>query len=1543
MSKIINYLYKFIRVLGLAVIILTVATSIGTFLFYQTYIPQKTIKEVLEYQIRKKIDPSFSIGIVSGDLLKHIVLEDIQCAEPNSNRQKPFLNIKKLVITYNIWDLFKKENGVISSLKKIDCIGATIIIRRNQDGKIPIVLQEPSRSRKFKNFQAKVNVTDSTWVFEDERGLIPKRQKKTFKVRVDKVDIAALKDVKEDTINIKATGKLTHKKFVLTGSIDQEKQLTFKVKNIDLTKFTGYFIPFRGYKLNEGKYDLLGHIGPLNLGGQPLLKVDIRTNLKNMKLDTPFFKSKFQQTQGEVFISNTQLIKSNLELKFGLEKANDYWKKLRKNKVINQEGQLQNYHQEQVAALPLILRNELKQRRLYLGLNEIKANLEKLPVKGQGYIDLLGAKINLKIESNKSDITGFKEVFPYIKKFNYTGVGDLRCDIEGKLKKPNVHGQLFVQKGSVLGARCKQVDIHYRIKNNQLEYKVPTGELMSNALTANGKINLLTKHFTLSLLTQINAKNIVNKEDVIKGKLNIETEIKGDGSSLHVHAVALPVSASSILQQHIDFAKIDATFSPYTNLYDSKGIISLNEKQDTLVLRGTAINSNQINLTIQSKESHHIDTNIQALIETDKQWLKDPKKYTKVKGELQVQNVQIKNIKLDHMGLQADWDKQRLNIHKMIANKNESRVIVNGQITSSRNIMLNLEEGSRITISDHPEFWKRQGILHGKLTAHGKMYGQLGDLKGELWIKGDTFTSRFINLDKFRGQCRYRGRRLFLDELRIQYQGDIYQASVHIDEIPKNILHLKNPIKHINYKANLNIKEGEMKNLIGLFEQINSETETKSWLNKIQKTKDNPKTQLFKLQDPYVNTKNWVLFNKSNKNSLIFFQDINQSQNQTESFQTWKLSKKIKGKIKGNIQIESQKEVIPSINCNVTISNAKILKYRAENINVNIRGKDQKFNTIITIKDANITKKRINKLRIKGELHNKKTIFIQESFIQGENISAKNWILGQIGLTKNIETKFKWHFQGDEINALSLLIPHIDAITNKGKFELNFKGNKEETTLTDGVLNFEDFSLSQNGHEMKIANETVFINNNNIYVPSLNIQVIQEKNRKKRNIFPLQVKGRATLSLQNNENDGTKIISDLDFMLADIHKKIILSKLYKGKISIKNTRLQGRLTHMLLGKNKKKKTEYTQKEMPRLKGKIELEKGLLTLTNTPKKRNWPNIALDMECQINRNIYLESSFLGEGLLAGLTIDFELQKSLIPINIAGTLNRPKLYNNINLEGGHLTLLNTEFELISPEEQKTYINISGRPFRENKVIFEQKKDKDSLNMPKLQLRGLAIIENEQITTQNNIELPKKYTHVFMSIQGELNHLDEFQFDIFESDEYNKGTKQLSLKKNYKVDNKDNKENQNALLTLLLPGLSYLDETQQNNKQEIIEEFGKQRVNLIFRKGIRPVEKKIAQKTGLEELHLEYNLSQALFEGNAQNMGINIRKKIYEDRLFLALKTQLDFDPKTTQQNIFELSEAEFNYFMLKNLSLNVGAQKENDAREYQAKFSLRYSHAY
>ena len=310
-----------------------------------------------------------------------------------------------------------------------------------------------------------------------------------------------------------------------------------------------------------------------------------------------------------------------------------------------------------------------------------------------------------------------------------------------------------------------------------------------------------------------------------------------------------------------------------------------------------------------------------------------------------------------------------------------------------------------------------------------------------------------------------------------------------------------------------------------------------------------------------------------------------------------------------------------------------------------------------------------------------------------------------------------------------------------------------------------------------------------------------------------------------------------------------------------------------------------------------------------------------------------------------MDFELKESQEPINISGTLLHPIINDEVYIKEGVISVVNRNFKLLNISEKNKYANLMGEANIEQENSFKLQTEivnNKVVNVtPIINLTALTIIDTN--LTSNITLNEQKYRHLLLQVKGPVTQLNKLTIDHFNSNTkvFNNN---LTYIQTYYLNRNNILGEQDDFMKIIVPEL---DSTNKESGS-LIGSIGETQLNYFINKELlRPIEREIAEKVGLEDLQINYNFGQELInpEENINNtIGINAIKNI-TNKLMIQVKSDIDIASKREQTKFSDyISEIELTYYLLQNLSFNYSNSKDNIYEEqFKSKVSLRFTHEF
>ncbi|RAP39095.1 hypothetical protein DID80_00380 [Candidatus Marinamargulisbacteria bacterium SCGC AAA071-K20] len=934
------------------------------------------------------------------------------------------------------------------------------------------------------------------------------------------------------------------------------------------------------------------------------------------------------------------------------------------------------------------------------------------------------------------------------------------------------------------------------------------------------------------------------------------------------------------------------------------------------------------------------------------------------RGNIKIQKAIVRNQPFESVSMAMNWDGSTLIIKEALLTQEQSYLQFSGLIAEDGTVDINVHKDTFIQLEEFNPILAGIGHFQGSMRLNGFIKSNLEKPHLNLKFEGNNLAANYTHLDQIKGHLILKNNILTLHNLQLK------EALSKIS-VKGNINGQKGwSLDNTDYDLKFDINQANIHTLLTLFDQIHNDLNTLSGIHSDVSPEKIPNSNIkssrsktFKIAISTNKNKRQILYSASKKNTILNqFQLVKDKSIIVQNTGLIKSVKDLRGIVTGQFSVSSRKNVLPILEGHLSIKNSKFLFLKSNKIDINITPKGKELFYNIGLNNGYFGQSKFEKIDWVGKIDSRHILHINKTEISTKKNSKVNLVKGQIPLeplfNKSINDapiNLEIHLKDDQITALSIFHNKIDSISNKGLIHLTVNGTLKKPLLNSRSFNLEKTRISlNNNNRITIPKSNLKIKNNIITLDKTLVDWEQQTNSQKIIGNGLITSGTIKINELNLLNpDLFKLFIDLTFAKNTLN--IYNQNIYIGDLIIENISLKGDVNLPL---SKQARLNFLEdikngtEKGPSLKGTVKLNNGTLLI---PKETViLPAVNMDLDLILLKDLFINGSILGEGTFAGLTTDFELEKSDQSLKISGSLNNPKIENKIGLKDGSLNILNNEFILLKLNEQKNYVALSQSQQQKNTLEFTNKQtiNKASEIVAKVTISALAIVEQideNDITSSENILVESTYSHIFIQINQPIQDIDVLYFDIFESKYDYINPPDLSWKSRYTLnigsdqnllDQSDNFE----LLTLLMPELKQ-DDTASS---ELLAKFGEKRVNLLVRRGfLRPLEKQLAKSIGLYDLKIDYNLGSELLQTNTSQtnfLGLNLMQQLVANQLYLKIRTTVDLDSSNQESQDVEISEIELQYYLLKNLSINYANLKDPFTQNsYRPKLSLRFNHEF
>ena len=1149
------------------------------------------------------------------------------------------------------------------------------------------------------------------------------------------------------------------------------------------------------------------------------------------------------------------------------------------------------------------------------------------------------------------------------------GVISLHSTLKGNEHQFNLSVDAKTSSVNIGNQSIQKINFSSTFIKNNLE--IGTSKIYINH--ASSPINLTTIHQKNVLLTHIVAAgipiaNIDTSQQTNYGiaQFNGLIEIPATYDSLKTPLQYLKTSANISINNLYLYDQLYSTFNTTFSFHKNKLTLSSLQAENTsenIQLSGSLINGKpkqlrfkltQVNLSKKIPQTY-IPSKLKPLsgLLTATGTIEGPNNIS-IKSNLSIKNATLINQPLEYLKMQLNGSLTNLHISNVFLKQKNSIIYADSHYRPEAP-SITLKKESLIYLEDFQTFTNFYGALSGSLQPVGTLVFNKKNPKFNINFQLKNAHSIYTFIPNLSGTLSLKNHVLTAKKLLLTTKDGHLQVdgALNIQEEPTP----NTSIQNMSFTISTSAKNMSIKYLHTLAQGLSKE---RNWSSNI--TIEPQKTSHLFIKTPNFDAKNVTLFSQNTPDSsLHYFNAIKKSFDEVNTQQIKHTSSFINGKITGFLKASSRKNNIPYVQASIHMETVTSPLIKAKKTSLTISPQKNGNTYFLSAKGITIGQTKFDQFESKGLLDKNYTLKIKQTDIHTNTQVNRAVLSGQIPLESFVNSNKKEaplnltvYLEKNEITALSIFNSYIQNITNEGHINLHITG-----TLSKPIFHSNNIFL-KNTHLHFVENEflssalvipqsKIRIKNNTLSIPKTDIiwtTDIPNSVHQKPNVVTVE----GSLSLPNLSFKNTDILTlNTHLTFQDTHLHLNFPNTFQGEAFITNMSLKGDYPFTLTKKAKtqQNKNTFNAKTIgPIASGNITLSNGSIKLSNVNKEKPKPTIQLNIPLKIGKNIYINQSLLGSGLMAGISTELELDENTPPLTVQGTINTPLLTRSLKIKTGTLNLFNREFKLLPFTDQKKYSEqgISYQHF--NSISFKTGQDTNGKEtmIPVLDITALTTIEASNPTPNN-----REYHHVVVHINGPLNNLQDITFEVFKSSQESPLTTDLQFQNKYVISqashaNIPQTSDTYELLKILMPEFF----SNSENSGNFISKFSENRINLILRKELfRPLEKQIAKKMGLYDLKIDYNLGNELLSNQPKNndLALSVMQRLISEQLFVRVKTEIDLNSETQQsKNTLNVSEIELIYYLFKkrNMSINYANIKDQTSPTvFKPKLSLRFSH--
>ena len=901
-------------------------------------------------------------------------------------------------------------------------------------------------------------------------------------------------------------------------------------------------------------------------------------------------------------------------------------------------------------------------------------------------------------------------------------------------------------------------------------------------------------------------------------------------------------------------------------------------------------------------------------------------------GELMISEFGVDMHQFDRLEVSGAVDQGRVKIENALLTYRKSQLKLNGNMGPFDAIDLNINPETQIDISRLGSIFEPLGLQSGIINVSGKVSNTLLTPNATLSLFMTNVTALNVPLDSVKSELDYQSGVLTLRDTEIAYKA----GKINI-EGALNGGETIFPFSQVRLRTVIN--QFDLNHIVTFFERGMRHVPTDN-LTELTEVKGNNE---------------WGYSVSLPKNSTILYQN-QQFSDEILAFNriaTARLTNRsdlfvdhpnIESEVSGRIDVNYAEGNPLKAVANMTLTNGVLGPLEFEKSIIQIASDYSKLSYLFSVSNGKLNGTAFHSLDAKGTVLNN-ILQIDYVTLNDDRLTKKPMVSGTLPLstiwnTPSDDGSLNIHVNlvDDELNMLAMLTPQIVSIQNQGELDLRVFGPIENVAIDGLRLMFNDTKLLlKNGQRIRIVSADIGLNQNQLSLSRLKFN--WEQMLPKRGVFDntFDLYGTITAKMLNLKTNH--FILDVGVTMNETVVQLDKNSGIIGGINVEQLLVKGEYSRVYNESNLAEHITY-----PTTAARIRLADNGIKFNSKEKSLRLLPIPIEVDLMIGENVFLNAKSLDTGLFSGVAFDVTLEKSKSPIRISGTLREPIIASPIMIEEGVISLVNRNFRLLPIGEQKTYLNAMGVSTLEtqNSIQFSpvyRNNEQESV-VPIINLKAVTVmaLTNTPNITQNTAN----QRHFLLELQGPLAEIGTAKVSYFNSNS-RLANDQLSFVQTFHLDESAEISQQDELVRIMFPEL----DASNVNSPTLFESIGETQINyFISRELLRPVEREVAEKVGLEDLQINYNFGKELIQNNNVNqntIGINAVKHI-TSKLMIQIKSDIDLGSQ--QQTSFSdyISQIELNYFLLKNLSLNYSNSKESTYQDYfKSKVSLRYAHEF
>lgn len=908
-----------------------------------------------------------------------------------------------------------------------------------------------------------------------------------------------------------------------------------------------------------------------------------------------------------------------------------------------------------------------------------------------------------------------------------------------------------------------------------------------------------------------------------------------------------------------------------------------------------------------------------------------------IDGTLAASRLIYRKQPLQDLSFAYHWDGQVFNLSNILLHEGYSTVTGDGYISAARGFRFNFGS-EHVLLDDFMPLTRGYGNIGGNGALSGTIFGTTTSWNIDSNFDLTSLRYNTVLLDRVSGHLTKTDQAYTLRPLLVVYKKNKY-------DLAGNFL-LAKPLK---YNLLFEVQNSELSELLKLVTMIRNEYQQKGG-GMMTSQDTHQSTNLAELlsigeRAPFSNR--GVLYDTTTTNILARFQAIRNRSLQSIREQDG-LTETLGGHLSGKLQVSNFSGSL-RINSDLEVKQGHISSLTFDRFNANIQTRDNQIHSLVTFKQGQIVDGDYDEIAADLVLDNANMLHINRMSMAAlgqpaEPILEGTMPLGEyLGQPERRQIDINVTLKKNNINLLALFNRNVKWIHNQGDVLFHIGGPVSRPVLEGRSIRLQDA-------ELKLVDDLYI--KSALLIPDAEILLHH-------NVFSFKDlsviwEGKDTFKVRNNlllnGSVGLRELSfatfdhlfvDFDVKLSKTLLKVNFPDLYMGELSLANTTFKGPLTIALSKAAKQDYDDRITRENetgPLLKSDVVVSNGDFPLPdNLPPKRK-PSILFNLNVQIGKDLVVSGGDFSSGTLTRLVnnINIRVQETKTPLYVHGSINTIIIDGSVNLDTGEVVFLNKGFTLMPLVNQGSYLDKTLT--KQNSVDFVMVFDEEQNRRRIRPLFHIVANNDFEQTTANALEPDKKTVDKFSLL---------FVWNGYISDPaamsmylYSMNTLPPKLMNGYPyVVGRLTYDQLQDLYKYLFPELLkpefysqiFSSGLQNSQTQQVIRDITQKQINTALSQQIRPIERDLADKIGLYDLKFDYNLGQTINDAvlgksqpdpqqpqDSKVLGVDVAFKVFVDRLFVRIKTQLDQSQNSSNLKL-NLSEYELSLAILEWLSLN------------------------